>query len=161
MHYRLCRHALPPAPAVLTSCSTFPLQCQAVEDVCRWHQHLPFLGVFLRLMIPSSVSSIGVGGLLRVAKETRLFIPRNHDIIKPLFRNMMSLFCILIGCQATVMPPSGGFPLFSRAFQCIKVRCLPDSFEIGRFFTSWANVNTNASAWLGHLPQTKTSKPRS
>ena len=107
---------------------------------------VPVPAIFLYLMIPSSVSSIGVGGLLRVAKETRVFIPKNYDVIKPLFRNMMSLFCILIGWQGTAMPPSGDFLNFPALFQCIKVRCLPDFFEIGRFFTGWASVNTNASA---------------
>ena len=97
------------------------------------------LKVFLHLMIPRDVSSIEVGGLLRVAKETRVFIPKNYDVIKPLFRNMMSPFWILIGCQGTAMLPSGDFLNFPALFQCVKVRCLPDSFEIGRFFTSWAS----------------------
>ena len=92
------------------------------------------------------VSSSEVGGLLSVAKETQVFIPKNCDVIKPLFQRMMSSFCILIGCQGTAMPPSGDFLIFPTLFQCIKVRCLPDSSEIGHFFTSWANVNTNASA---------------
>ena len=42
--------------------------------------------VFLRLMIPLDVSSIEVGGLLSVAKETRVFILKSCDVIKPLFR---------------------------------------------------------------------------
>ena len=42
--------------------------------------------VFLRLMIPSDVSSIKVGGLLSVAKETRVFILKSCDVIEPLFR---------------------------------------------------------------------------
>ena len=95
--------------------------------------------VFLRLIIPLDVSSIEVGGLLSVAKETRVFIPKNCDVIKPLFRRMMSSFCILIGCQGTAMPPSGDFFIFPALFQCVKVRCLLDSSEIGRFFTSWAS----------------------
>ena len=42
--------------------------------------------VFLRLMIPSDVSSIEVGGLLSVAKETRVFILKGCDVIEPLIR---------------------------------------------------------------------------
>ena len=63
------------------------------------------LKVFLRLIIPLDVSSIEVGGLLSVAKETRVFILKSCDVIKPLFRRMMSSFCILIGCQGNSNAP--------------------------------------------------------
>ena len=152
--YCLRRHALPPAPACITACACsthilFDLSIAMSGSGGCLLSAAPAPAmpkVFLRLMIPSDVSSIEVGGLLRVAKETRVFILKNYDIIKPLFRDMMSSFCILIGCQGTAMPPSGDFLNSPALFQCIKVRCLPDFFEIGRFFTSWASVNTNASA---------------
>ena len=45
-------------------------------------------------VVPSEVSSS-----LSISKETCAFILKNRDVIKPLFRSMTSLFCILIGCQ--------------------------------------------------------------
>ena len=45
------------------------------------------------------VASSEVSSSLSVSKETCAYILKNRDIIKPLFRSMMSSFCILIGCQ--------------------------------------------------------------
>ena len=65
----------------------------------------PAMSKVLCLFVPFDVSSSEVGGLLSVAKETRVFIPKNCDVIKPLFRNMMSSFGILIGCQGNSDAP--------------------------------------------------------
>ena len=152
-HYCLRRHALPPAPACITACTcsthilfdlSFTMSGSGGYFVSA--APAPAMSKVLRLIILFDLSSSEVSGLLSVAKETPVFIPKNCDVIKPLFRSMMSSFCILIGCQGTAMPPSGDFLIFPALFQCVKVRCLPDSSEIGRFFTSWASLNMNASA---------------
>ena len=51
------------------------------------------------------VASSDVSSSLSVSKETRAFILKNRDVIKPLFCSMMSLFCILIGCQGNSDAP--------------------------------------------------------
>ena len=89
---------LPPAPAVLTSCWTSPLQCLVVEGIsCRWR--LPCRKSNHLTSAVLGVASSEVSSSLSVSKETCAFILKNCDVIKPLFRNMMSSCCILIGCQ--------------------------------------------------------------
>ena len=51
------------------------------------------------------VASSEVSSTLSVSKETCAFILKNRDVIKPLFRSMMSSFCILIGCQGNSDAP--------------------------------------------------------
>ena len=62
------------------------------------------------------VASSEVSSSLSISKETCAFILKNHDIIKPLFRSMMSSFCILIGCQGNSDAPSGDFLIFPALF---------------------------------------------
>ena len=59
----------------------------------------------LRLFLLFDVTSSEVSGSLSVSMETQAFIPKNCDVMKPLFRNMMSSFCILIGCQGNSDAP--------------------------------------------------------
>ena len=95
-------HTLPPAPAVLTSCLTSPLRCLVVEGISRrWH--LP-----CQKSSPGDVLGVAsseVSSALSISKETCAFILKNCDVIKPLFRSMMSSFCILIGCQGNSDAP--------------------------------------------------------
>ena len=45
------------------------------------------------------VASSEVSSSLSVSKETHVFILKNRDVIKPLFRSMMSSFCICPFCE--------------------------------------------------------------
>ena len=66
----------------------------------------------LKVLLPGvvlGVASLEVSSSLSVSKETCAFILKNRDVIKPLFRSMMSLFCILIGCQGNSNAPSKDF----------------------------------------------------
>ena len=60
---------------------------------------VPAMSKVLPSVLVLGVASSEVSSSLSVSKETRAFILRNCDVIKPLFRGMMSSFCILIGCQ--------------------------------------------------------------
>ena len=111
-------HALLPAPACTTACACsthilfdlslamsgsggyFPLLAPAISKV---------LSPVVALDVASSVTSSS----LSISKETCAFIPKNCDVIEPLFRSMMSSFCILIGCQGNSDAPSGDFLYFS------------------------------------------------
>ena len=56
----------------------------------------------LKVLLPGAVLDVvpsEVSSSLSISKETCAFILKNRDVIKPLFRSMTSLFCILIGCQ--------------------------------------------------------------
>ena len=62
----------------------------------------------LKVLPPVLVLGVGsseVSSSLSVSKETRAFILKNRDVIKPLFHSMMSSFCILIGCQGNSDAP--------------------------------------------------------
>ena len=66
---------------------------------------VPAMSKVLPPVLVLGVASSEVSSSLSVSKETRAFILKNRDVIKPLFRSMMSLFCILIGCQGNSDAP--------------------------------------------------------
>ena len=65
----------------------------------------PAMSKVLPPVLVLDVASSEVSSSLSVSKETRAFIPKNRDVIKPLFRSMMSSFFILIGCQGNSDAP--------------------------------------------------------
>ena len=138
---RLRLHALPPAPTCATACacSTHILLDLSFAMSGSGGYFASLAPAMSKVLSPGAVLGVPsskVSSSLSISKETCAFILKNCDVIKPLFRSMMSSYCILIGCQGDRDAPYREFPLFSCAFQCKKVRCLPDSSEIGRFFTS-------------------------
>ena len=66
---------------------------------------VPAMSKVLSPGVVLGVASSEVSSSLSVSKETCAFILKNCDVIKPLFRSMMSLFCILIGCQGNSDAP--------------------------------------------------------
>ena len=103
-------HALLPAPACTTACACSTHILLNLSFVMSgsggyFASLAPAMSKVLppgavRDVVPSEVSSS-----LSVSKETCAFIPKNHDVIKPLFRSMTSSFCILIGCQGNSDAP--------------------------------------------------------
>ena len=65
----------------------------------------PAMSKVLPPVLVLGVASSEVISSLSISKETRAFILKNCDIIEPLSRSMMSLFCILIGCQGSSGAP--------------------------------------------------------
>ena len=117
MHYHLRLHALPPVLHALPpgACSThilFDLSMAMSGSGGYLVSPAPAMSKVLLPVFLLDVASSEVSGSLSVSPETRAFIPKNRDVIKPLFHRMMSSFCILIGCQGTTMPPSGDFFIF-------------------------------------------------
>ena len=78
----------------------------------------PAMSKVLPPVLVLGVASSEVSSSLSVSKETRAFILKNRDVIKPLFWSMMSSFCILIGCQGNSDAPSGVFLIFPCFLVC-------------------------------------------
>ena len=101
-HLRL--HALPPAPACTTACacSTHILLDLSFAMSGSGGYFASLAPAMSKVLLPGAVLDVvpsEVSSSLSISKETCAFILKNHDVIKPLFRTMMSSFCILIGCQ--------------------------------------------------------------
>ena len=104
IHYHLHLHALSPEPACTTTfaCSThilFDLSMAMSGSGGYFASPAPAMSKVLPPVLVPGVVSSEVSSSLSISKETRAFILKNRDIIKPIFRSMMSSFCILIGCQ--------------------------------------------------------------
>ena len=106
----LRRHASLPAPACTTACACsthIPLDLFMVMSGSGGHSAspVPATSKSLHLFLLFDATSSEVSSSLSVSTETRAPIPKNRDVIKPLFRNMMSSFCILVGCQGNSDAP--------------------------------------------------------
>ena len=107
-HLRL--HALPPVPACTTTCACsthilLDLSFAMSGSGGYFASLAPAMSKVLSPVVVLGVASSEVSSYLSVSKETCAYILKNRDVIKPLFRSMMSSFCILIGCQGNSDAP--------------------------------------------------------